>query len=220
MKKEDLKEDVVRSGLALFVSYIADNSKQFITAILLICFAIGGYGLYTASKVTKVNASMEDILAYLSTINSSQDPVSSSMKLKLNSIIDDHEKQSSGMLAFIYLLDTYYKENDLDGIARLFDNYSINFIDPLIKSSFLETQANIAINNNNTKSIEMLNQSLGVDHIYTFSIRFKISKALAYISNKQYSKAGELLNNIKDKSIVALDKNKIEELIAYCNTKY
>jgi len=222
MKKEDLKQDIVRSKLALFVSYIADNSKQFIIVVLTTCFIIGGYGIYTANKRVKVNASMEDTLTYLFTINSSEGPVSSSMKLKLKSIIEDYEKYSSGMLASVYLSDAYYKENDFKKVANLLSrNYSIDFSDPLIESSFLETRANIAANDNNAKSIELLDESLKIDHIYTFTTRFNISKVLMYISNEEYSKAGKLLDSIKDnKALTALDKNKIEELIGYCNTKY
>ena len=216
MKKEELKKDVIRGRIASFVNYIIENNTQFIGIVFALCIAIGAYGVYKGKENHQVEESMQEVVINLSQVNS--DPLSAESRFR--TILNDYEEHPSGTFAFTYLSSIYYQDGDFEALSDLFDNYSVSIGDPLISASIKENRANILMNNGDRDASSMLDESLMSEGGDFLKPRLTISKALSYISEENYDQASKLLASLKNSDeISSVEKNKIEELIAYCNTK-
>ena len=123
-------------------------------------------------------------------------------------VTDDYEKYK------------WFKEAVLNGTTFANNNWERSISFPGYKMYMNSIQANILMNNGDRGASSILDESLKSEGNDFLKPRLTISKALSYISEGNYNQASKLLASLKNSDEVSsIEKNKIEELAAYCNTK-
>ena len=213
--KEELKEDYIRDKIIYYINYIVDNRAVSIQIVLFTCILIGGYSFFAINKREKINNASE--LAGLAQDEYNRE-VSDYIIADLQDVLDSYEKTPGAAQSYVYLIYDSYVNNDLGRLNRLLSDYSVLINDPLINTSLLETNANIALNNSDYDSaIKHLNKALKTNDIFSLKARFSITKARVFIEEGKNKEAEKILNDIlnENNNLTSQDRNSAEELLSY-----
>ena len=214
MDKKELKEDLIRDRIIESIQYMSDQWQYVALTLTLIILSISAYGFLSSQEADKFNLSSE--ISGIAQNEYNQGDVSFAIE-DLENVLGDYENTHGGTQAYIYLIYDAYLNGDMSKLESLLEDYSIYSKDPLLESSVLETRAYISLSEaNDSKAIDLLDESLGINDIDAVNTRLKIAKARVYIASKEYNKAASLLDDLRNSEMGNVNqKNTIDELSSY-----
>ena len=214
MDKKELKQDLVRDRIIDFIQYLSDRYLYVLMVLIILIAGISGYGFLSKKKVDRLNLSSE--ISGLAQSEYNQGDTVFAID-DLQQILDNYESTPGGSQAYVYLIYDAYINDDTDRLESLLNNYSIHSNDLFLKSAILETKAYLSLNKDDYSSaINFLNKALKINNIDAVRIRLNIAKTRVYISNQNYTKAKNLIDELKNgQSATSRQKNIIDELGSY-----
>tara|TARA_B100001250_G_scaffold363787_1_gene343354 strand:- start:900 stop:1565 length:666 start_codon:yes stop_codon:yes gene_type:complete len=218
MKKEELRQDPVRTFIVKSFTYVSTNANKVFIVLLCFLFIVGIFSYYNHLDNIKIEKSIRLAgRAQNAFINGNIEEAI----VKFERIIEDFPGTLGANQALIFLLKSSMISNENSEFDNYLNQEVKNLNDEFIKSSIYRMKSNYEKDNDNYHA--SLKNLKNINNLFSYSllsIPSLIDLSDIYILQEDYQKAEEqleLILNIKDISFN--DKNQVEEMLFFVKQK-
>ena len=218
MKKEELRQDPIRTFIVNSFSYVSTNANKVIMLLLCFLFIVGIFSYYNHLDNIKIENSIKLAgRAQNAYINGNIEEAI----VKFERVLSDYPGTLGANQALIFLLKTSMLSNENDKLTTYLKMEARNINDEFIKSSINRMKSDHESDNGDHK--EALKQINKINNLFSYSsisVPSQIDLVNLYIIKDDYEKAKEQLKRILDIEDLSFnDKNQIEEMLSFVNQK-
>jgi len=197
MRKEEIKKDPIRDSLINGLQYLSENT-YILWGVLIVLSAIIVSTTYFSNKNNSEMASDNEVIGLTLIDKIFNETDDDSLKLSEFNIILDNSKTKEGYnIAFIYILNHLYKNNEFENIKELLTNNNFNSSDNMMNSYINKVKAEILYPNNIDKAISLTIKAINQAETYTLKVSYCQDLIDLYISNKMLIEAISYFDQFK-----------------------
>ncbi len=218
MKKEELRQDPVRTFIVNSVNYLTSNSNKVFIVLAAFLFIVGIFSYYSHLDKIKIEKSVRLAgRAQSSFINGNIEEAT----VKFERVLKEFPNTLGASQALVYLLKISMLSDDNPMYSNYLNSNFYDINDSYISSSIFRMKSNYENDNlNYDKSIEYLDKVDNLNSYSLSSISTHIDLINLYIIKEDYIKAEMQLNQVlKTKDLSFNDKNNLEEMLSFVNQK-
>ena len=201
MKKKDIKSDPIKERIVDFINFIIDNSNYVwmsLSAVIFIIIIVTYYNNNNNKELQNQNLQI-GILQ-----NKSIHSPSDSIIFEYEKLLNTYSVSESYNQAYIYMLDYYLENNDLEKIKSLLFDVDFSSNDDMQNSYIYKIKGDYFNNGNNFEEAEA-NYINAYEYVPSYELKTLYCRELVdlYIENDKLKKAKDFFDYVK----LSLDDN-------------